>query len=234
MDGPSLCPQANAGAWLHQSLGGSTGHEPSLPLGITSRLAGIRGGPHGAVSDVCDPTRRLTSFTAFRLAKFATLYGSQPDAGSTQGVSPDKVDSICWAMSPPTNLWIMPGEFGSRAWGRVPGCHDPPPAASSSRAWLRLGAAFLATGSRLPLHVQGRVVPRRLGRGELGGGTLDVYLSYTFIDNMYVMKFIQFLNHIGWILASGMIKPRIAGHHLEGNPSKPPGHLHMDAAGSLP
>ena len=99
------------------------------------------------------------------------------------------------------------------------------------RAWLRLGAAFLATRSRLPLHVQGRVVPRRLGRGELGGGTLDVYLSYTFINNMYVMKCIQFLNHIGWILASGMIKPRIAGHHLEGNPSKPPGHLHMDAAG---
>ena len=54
-----------------------------------------------AVSDVGDPTERLTSLTAFRLATFATLYGSQPDADSTQGVSPDKGDSIRWATSPP-------------------------------------------------------------------------------------------------------------------------------------
>ena len=120
MDGRSLGPRANAGAWLHQSLGGSTGHEPSLPLGITSRLAGIRGGPHGAVSDVCDPTERLTSFTAFRLAKFATLYGSQPDADSTQGVSPDKVDSIRWAMSPPTNLWRTAGRIWFKGLGPRP------------------------------------------------------------------------------------------------------------------
>ena len=45
------------------------------------------------------------------------------------------------------------------------------------------------------------------------------------------MKLIQFLDHIRRLLASGVIKPRIAGHDLEGNPSKPPGHLHMDTAG---
>jgi hypothetical protein len=69
---------------------------------ITSRLAGIRGGPQGAVSDVGDPTERLTSLTALRHATTATLYGSQPDADSTQGVSPDMVDSICLAASPPS------------------------------------------------------------------------------------------------------------------------------------
>src|SRR5271154_1857951 len=101
MDGRSLGPRWFAGAWLHQSLRGSTGHEPSLPWGITSRLAGIRGGPQGAVSDVGDPTERLTSLTAFRLAKHATWYGSQPDADSTQGVSPDKFDPIRLASSSP-------------------------------------------------------------------------------------------------------------------------------------
>src|SRR3954454_20280195 len=67
MNGRSLCPSLNAGAWLHQSLRESTGQEPSLPSGITSRLAGIRGGPQGAVSDVGDPTERLTSLSALRL-----------------------------------------------------------------------------------------------------------------------------------------------------------------------
>jgi hypothetical protein len=164
MDGRSLGPRFFAGAWLHQSPCGSTGHESSLPLGITSRLAGIRGGPQGAVSDVSDPTERLTSLTAFRLAKHATLYGSQPDADSTQGVSPDKVDSICLATSPPTKFLRAAGRiwfngFGPRPWlprpaagcaldaarGCVLGPHLGPPGAAflwtSDGGWFRDGLA---------------------------------------------------------------------------------------------
>src|SRR5438105_6713832 len=102
MDGRSLGPAATAGACLHQSLRGPSHQEPSLPSGITSRLAGIRGGPQGAVSDVGDPTERLTSLTALRLAKLATLYGSRSDTDSAQGVSPDPIDSSTWAASPPS------------------------------------------------------------------------------------------------------------------------------------
>ena len=87
MDGRSLGPAATAGACLHQSLRGPSDHEPSLPSGITSRLAGIRGDPRGAVSDVGDPTERLTSLPALRLATarrctapgpIPTLSGSLP------------------------------------------------------------------------------------------------------------------------------------------------------------
>ena len=104
MNGRSLGPAWDAGACLHQSLGGSSDHEPSLPCGITSRLAGIRGGPQGAVSDVGDPTERLTSLAALRLATHATLYGSRSDAEPAQGVSPDPIDSSTRAASPPRFL----------------------------------------------------------------------------------------------------------------------------------
>src|SRR5215510_701712 len=69
MGGRSPGPASDAGASLHQSPYGSRDHGPSLPLRITSRLAGIRGGPRGAVSDVGDPTGRLTSVTALRRAR---------------------------------------------------------------------------------------------------------------------------------------------------------------------
>ena len=120
MDGRSLGPRPDAGAWLHQSLCGSSGQEPSLPLGITSRLAGIRGGPRGAVSDVGDPTERLTSLTAFRLPELTTLYGSQSDADSTQGVSPDSIDSISWAASPPRSCSRTTGRNAFNGWGPRP------------------------------------------------------------------------------------------------------------------
>src|SRR5271155_1484334 len=104
MGGRSPGPASDAGASVHQSPCGPSDHGPSLPLRITSRLAGIRGGPQGAVSDVGDPTERLTSLTALRLATDATLYGSSSDSDSTQGVSPDVIDSITWAASPPRKL----------------------------------------------------------------------------------------------------------------------------------
>src|SRR5260370_5781900 len=119
MDGRSLGPAWNAGACLHQSLGGSLDHEPSLPCGITSRLAGIRGGPQGAVSDVGDPTERLTSLTALRLATLATLHGSRSDADSAQGVSPDPIDSSTAAASPPS-VSRTSGRIALRGWGPRP------------------------------------------------------------------------------------------------------------------
>ena len=54
---------------VHQSLRGVSDQEPSLLRRVTSRLGEIRGGPHGAVSDVGDPTERLASLSAFRLPK---------------------------------------------------------------------------------------------------------------------------------------------------------------------
>ena len=119
MNGRSLCPRPTAGAWLHQSLDESAGHEPSLPLRITSRLAGIRGGPQGAVSDVGDPTERLTSLTALRRPTFTTLYGSAPDADTTQEVSPDLSDSSTAAASPPSRFRTA-GRRPLNAWGPRP------------------------------------------------------------------------------------------------------------------
>src|SRR6516165_5004245 len=107
MNGRSLGPRRNAGACRHQSLHGPVGQEPSLPSGITSRLAGIRGVPQGAVSDVGDPTERLTSLTALRLPKGTTLYGSRPDPAPLRG-------------SPLTGLIVAP------ARGRLLGCARPP------------------------------------------------------------------------------------------------------------
>src|SRR6516165_7783843 len=69
MGGRSPGPAVTAGASLHQSPRGPSDHGPSLPLRITCRLAGMRGGPQGAVSDVGDPTERLTSVTALRRAR---------------------------------------------------------------------------------------------------------------------------------------------------------------------
>ncbi len=159
MDGRSLGPRANAGAWLHQSLGGSTGHEPSLPLGITSRLAGIRGGPQGAVSDVCDPTERLTSLTALRHATTATLYGSQPDADSTQGVSPDMVDSIRFAVSPPTNFLRAAGRILFKGFG-------PRSRLRTTRRRLRLRRRRAAASSG---RISGHPEPPSSGRPRTGG-----------------------------------------------------------------
>jgi hypothetical protein len=151
MDGRSLGPALTAGARLHQSLRGSADQEPSLPLRITSRLAGIRGGPQGAVSDVGDPTERLTSLTALRLATYATLYGSSSDPDSTQGVSPDAIDSITWAASPPSRLRIS-GRIVLRGLGPRP---EPPPAAflgafaAGCRRAERAGGSWAAARSRL-------------------------------------------------------------------------------------
>ena len=124
MDGRSLGPASTAGTRLHQSLRGSADQEPSLSLGITSRLAGIRGGPQGAVSDVGDPTERLTSLTALRLATYATLYGSSSQTDSTQGVSPDVIDSNTWVASPPSRLRTS-GRIVLRGLGPRP---EPEPA----------------------------------------------------------------------------------------------------------
>src|ERR1700755_952220 len=78
MGGRSPGPAVTAGASVHQSPCGPSDHGPSLPLRITSRLAGIRGGPQGAVSDVGDPTERLTSVTALRRARTRRCAGPGP------------------------------------------------------------------------------------------------------------------------------------------------------------
>src|SRR5262245_41684819 len=119
MDGRSLGPAWHAGTCRRQSLRGASDHGPSLPLGITSRLAGIRGGPRGAGSDVGDPTERLTSLTALRLANLATLYGTRSDDGSAQGVPPDRIESITSAASPP-RLLRSSGRIALRALGPRP------------------------------------------------------------------------------------------------------------------
>ena len=102
MGGRSLS-SPHASACMHQFLDEDHGRKPSLSQVITYRLADVRGGPQGAVSDVGDPTERLTLLAAFRLAKFTTLYGSQSDDDSAQEVSPDPVDFISFATSPPTS-----------------------------------------------------------------------------------------------------------------------------------
>ena len=61
---------------VHQSLRGVSDQEPSLLRRVTSRLGEIRGGPHGAVSDVGDPTEHWLRCRLFAYPN-ATLYGSQ-------------------------------------------------------------------------------------------------------------------------------------------------------------
>src|SRR6516164_7820587 len=114
----SLGPAVLAGASLHQSPHGSRDHGPSLPLRITSRLAGIRGGPRGAVSDVGDPTGRLTSVTALRLTRSRRCAAPGPIRPS-QGVSPDIADSSTCAASPPSRL-SSSGRIALRALGPRP------------------------------------------------------------------------------------------------------------------
>ncbi len=109
-----------ASACTHQFLCGDHGREPSLSQVITYRLADVRGGPRGAVSDVGDPTERLTSLAAFRLAKFTTLYGSQSDDDSAQEVSPDPVDFISFATSPPTSCSRTAGRISRNCFGPFP------------------------------------------------------------------------------------------------------------------
>src|SRR5262249_26776003 len=60
------------------------------------RLAGIRGGPRGAVSDVGDPTERLTSVTALRRARSRRCTATGP--------IPDPLRE-----SPPTSWSLSPG-----------------------------------------------------------------------------------------------------------------------------
>ena len=234
MNGRSLGPAPTAGARLHQSLRGPADQEPSLPSRITSRLAGIRGGPQGAVSDVGDPTERLTSLTALRLATDATLYGSWSDPDSTQGVSPDVIDSITWVASPPSRLRTS-GRIVLRGLGPRP---EPERAggrgASDAVGRRAVGPRPLVAAGRLPRGVHRRVLPRRQGGRELGGGTLEVGSSYIFIDIMIFMKFHQLVHDMTGFLAGGMIESGRAGHHLEGDPGEPPGHPHMDVAGVLP
>src|SRR6516165_6783356 len=96
MGGRSPGPAVTAGASWHPSPCGPSDHGPSLPLWITSRLAGIRGGPRGAVSDVGDPTERLTSVTALRLTRSRRC--------AAPGPMPDPLRE-----SPPTSSSLSPG-----------------------------------------------------------------------------------------------------------------------------
>ena len=114
-----LCPLSRAGACMQQSLSGSSGQEPPLSCWITSRLAGIRGGPQGAVSDVGDPTERLTLLPALRLAnrRRCTAPGQ---SWTAQGVSPDAFDSISPASSPPTNCFRTAGRIAANRFGPRP------------------------------------------------------------------------------------------------------------------
>src|SRR5690242_13109048 len=116
--GRSPGPAVTAGASVHQSPCGPSDHGPSLPLGITSRLAGIRGGPRGAGSDVGDPTERLTSVTALRRAR--PRRGAAPGPiRPAQGVSPDSADPSTLAASPPSRL-SSSGRIALRALGPRP------------------------------------------------------------------------------------------------------------------
>src|SRR6516225_1375000 len=134
------------------------------------RLAGIRGGPRGAGSDVGDPTERLTAVTALRLAR--TRRGAAPGpTRPSQGVSPDSADSRTFAASPPSRLShsgrIVLRAFGPRprpgraGGGTSPAAGDvpadgarlgPPPAASlgaSAAARPEGGGSWAAARSRL-------------------------------------------------------------------------------------
>src|SRR5262245_27220249 len=132
---------------------GRSGHGPSLPSRITSRLAGIRGGPRGAVSDVGDPTERLISLTAFRLATLTTLYGPRPDP------VPLRESPLTRSILAPARRHLLataPGRpAGSRptAWGRVPAASDPraPAAARRGRA-PHPGRGWFASIHPCPLH----------------------------------------------------------------------------------
>src|SRR5262245_25691383 len=118
MGGRSPGPAVTAGARVHQSPCGPRDHGPSLPLWITSRLAGLRGGPRGAVSDVGDPTERLTSVTALRRARTRRCAAPGPTRPA-QGVSPDIADSSTFAASPPSRL-SNSGRIVLRAFGPRP------------------------------------------------------------------------------------------------------------------
>ena len=131
-------PAVTAGASLHQSPCGPRDHGPSLPLRITSRLAGIRGGPRGAVSDVGDPTERLTSVTALRRARTRRCAAPGPTRPA-QGVSPDIADSSTFAASPPSRL-SNSGRIVLRAFGprpRRPGPAGPAGARRPTRVTYR-------------------------------------------------------------------------------------------------
>src|SRR5262249_35822370 len=143
MGGRSLGPAVTAGASWPQSPCGPRDHGPSLPLRITSRLAGIRGGPRGAVSDVGDPTERLTSVTALRLTRTRRRAAPGPIRPS-QGVSPDIADSSTCAASPPSRLSnsgrIVPRALGPRPRPGRAGGGTSPDAGDDPRAGARAGA----------------------------------------------------------------------------------------------
>ena len=122
-------PAVFSGSRMHQSLSGRTGQEPSLSCSITSRLAGIRGGPQGAVSDVGDPTERLTSLPAFRLAKRRRCTAPGPIP------TPLRESPLTWsilsrpAASPPTIWFSTAGSNVTQPLRPAPpACRGPPPA----------------------------------------------------------------------------------------------------------
>src|SRR5262245_29861416 len=148
MGGRSPGPAVTAGARVHQSPCGPRDHGPSLPLWITSRLAGIRGGPRGAVSDVGDPTERLTSVTALRLTRTRRCAAPGP-IRPAQGVSPDSADSSTFAASPPSRL-SNSGRIVLRALGPRPrpgraGGGPPPDAGDDPADGARRGPSPAAS-----------------------------------------------------------------------------------------
>ena len=158
MDERSLGPRQNAGACRHQSLHGPVGQEPSLSSGITSRLAGIRGGPQGAVSDVGDPTERLTSFTALRLPNGTTLYGSRPDP------APLRESPLTGSIVSPVPVRLLafgepPGGSRSTVGGRVPGgCDLPAPAPLAPRASAPSGRGKRCRGRPESLSIRVNII----------------------------------------------------------------------------
>ena len=190
-----LCPLSRASTCMQQSLSGSSGQEPPLSCWITSRLAGSRGGPQGAVSDVGDPTERLTLLPALRLAKRRRCT-APGQSWTAQGVSPDAFDSISSASSAPSNCL--------RTAGRI--------------AANRLRSASPLAADLGPLRRPDLPLTRSLCAGELGSGMLQVGSRCCQIDLMFIMKLNQLLQHGRRPLASGMAKRCGTGHHLERDP----------------
>src|SRR6185312_9366568 len=107
------------------------------------RLAGIRGGPRGAVSDVGDPTGRLTSVTASRLPDGDDVVRHPARSAPPQGVSPDSVDpSTRWA-SPPSHCFNTAGRIAPNGAGPPPRRERSPRPRGGAGARAALGAGVV-------------------------------------------------------------------------------------------